>query len=58
MNHEGSVKYKHKNLYLQTMQSQKGGGGTVMISLMVRDKSEQQMVIFQIKESFPEESDF
>jgi len=36
MNHEGSGKYKNKNLYLQTMQSQKGGGGTLMISLTVR----------------------
>lgn len=46
MNHEGSIKYKNKNLYLQTMQSWKGGRSTIMISLMVRDKSEQQMVIF------------
>lgn len=36
MNHEGSGKDKNENLYLQTMQSQKGGGGTLMISLMVR----------------------
>lgn len=46
MNHEGSGKYKNKNLYLQTMQTLKGGGSTLMTPLTVRDKSEQQKAVF------------
>lgn len=46
MNHEVSGKYKNKNLYLQTMQSKKGGGGTVIISLMMRQIKESNKRLF------------